>query len=151
MDRIWKICSDPNDSHEKRVSWICHRLWNRKVRVEATAQQQFIENEVNPIRFILLPYVSHKVDKFAKRLKKHVNSLYPKVDLDVGFKSSNETGMLLPFKNQMNNIQKESLVVYWLKWSVEGCNASYIGKTWRNLYHRKKEHKTGSELACSQH
>ena len=49
----------------------------------------------------------------------------------------------------MKDIQERSLVVYHLKCT---CGASYIGKTERILFHRLKEHKSGSApSACKTH
>ena len=169
MDRIWKICADPND-RDQEVSklrailakneypeFVIEReidkfIKNRNDRNERNEAETAVDKDDKPTRFIVLPYVSHKAENFEKRLKSHVNTFYPKVDFNDAFNESpNEVGKYFPYKDQVKNIQQRSLVIYGLKCLTEGCNASYIGKTARILCHRIKEHRTGSESACHQH
>ena len=168
MDRIWKICSDPNDRDQEVLKlrailakneypeFVIEReiekfIKNRNDRIRQNEAETPADKEDKPTRFIVLPYVSHKAENFAKRLKSHVNTFFPKVDFNVAFKSPNEIGKYFPYKDQVKNIQQRSLVIYRLKCSMEGCNASYIGKTARILCHRIREHRTGPESACHQH
>ena len=54
------------------------------------------------------------------------------------FKAQNEIGKKFPFKDNIKEIQEQSLVVYKIK--CQTCNEIYIGKTERILAHRIKEH-----------
>ena len=98
---------------------------------------------------MVLPYVSHRVEGFTKRLKAHVNKHYPQVDFNIAFRAPNEIGKFFPFKDRVKQPQDRSLVVYRVKCS--NCDASYIGKTQRILCHRLKEHQKSSKSACKQH
>jgi hypothetical protein len=112
-------------------------------------QQQPPIDTQPPTRFIVLPYVSHKAEGFAKRLKGLVNTYYPKVDFNVAFKTPNEIGKFFPFKDNIKKTESRSLVVYRIK--CANCDASYIGKTERILIHRLNEHRKSNNSACFQH
>ena len=58
--------------------------------------------------------------------------------MKVAFKAPNEIGKKFPFKDNIKEIQEQSLVVYKIK--CQTCNEIYIGKTERILAHRIKEH-----------
>ena len=58
--------------------------------------------------------------------------------MNVAFKAPNEIGKKFPFKDNVKEIQEQSLVVYKIK--CQTCNEIYIGKTGRILAHRIKEH-----------
>ena len=102
-------------------------------------------------RYMVLPYVSHKIEAFTKRLKAHVKKFFPQVDFNVAYRTPNEIDKFFPFKDRVKQITKRSLVVYRLKCQHEGCGATYIGKTARILGYRMKEHQTSSSSACKQH
>ena len=104
-----------------------------------------------PTRFIVLPYVSHKAEGFAKRLKTHVAGHYPQVDFNVAFKAPNEVGKFFPFKDKIDEVTKRANVVYRIRCKKEGCEASYIGMTTRRLAQRLQEHRTDAKSACNQH
>ena len=92
---------------------------------EATAQ------DTKTKKYICLPYVNRKADEFAQRLTKIVNETFPKIELRVAFKAPNEIGKMFPFKDNLKETYKQSLVVYKIK--CETCGAAYIGKTERIL------------------
>ena len=86
----------------------------------------------------MLPYCNSKAEKFADRLKHLVESNFDQIDMKVAFKAPNEIGKKFPFKDNIKEIQEQSLVVYKIK--CQTCNEIYIGKTERILAHRIKEH-----------
>jgi hypothetical protein len=100
-------------------------------------------------RFITLPFVNKKADEFGKRLTKLVNSNFPLVDLRVAFVAPLEIGKLFKFKDSVNDLKKQSLVVYQIKCS--NCEASYIGKTARILHLRIEEHRKSPSSCLFQH
>ena len=57
--------------------------------------------------------------------------------MKVAFKAPNEIGKKFPFKDNIKEIQEQSLVVYKIK--CQTCNEIYIGKTERILAYRIKE------------
>lgn len=119
---------------------------------EQQLQQQIQQQQKSkPTRYMVIPYVSHQAESFAKRLKAHVNKFFPQVEFNVAFKAPNETEKFFPYKDKVKEIEKRSLVVYHLKCKAEGCDASYIGKTERILVHRLKEHRTLETSSCKQH
>jgi len=86
----------------------------------------------------VLPYCNPKAEKFADRLKHLVESNFDQIDMKVAFKAPNEIDKKFPFKDNIKEIQEQSLVVYKIK--CQTCNEIYIGKTERILAHRIKEH-----------
>lgn len=174
LDRIWKVCSEPserdieisklreilakNDYPDQIIEQEIGRfLKNRSTPTEDTAENaQQPPPDPPPVeektkRYIVLPYVSQKVETFAKRLKDLVVKNYPQVDFNVAFRSPNEIGKLFPFKDNIKNVESRSLVVYRITCAKEGCDASYIGKTERILRHRIREHRIDKNSACHQH
>ena len=111
----------------------------------------------NKTRFIVLPYVSNKADRFAFRLKKLVKENFPQVEFSVAFKTPNTIGSMFPFKDNIKNILDSSLVIYKLRCKGskdEECGQEYIRKTQRILRHRIKEHSrqaSYNKSACYTH
>jgi hypothetical protein len=95
--------------------------------------------------------VSPRAESFAKRLKGLVNTYYPQVDFNVAFKTPDEVGKHFPYKDSIKTRECRSSVIYKINCEHDGCGASYIGKTFRILCHRLKEHKTLADSACRQH
>lgn len=116
--------------------------------VETLPSQSSNTEEIKK-RFIVLPYVSSKVEGFAQRLKKLVEDNFEKVELNVALKAPNEVGQLFPFKDKIQKVENRSFVVY--KINCTKCEASYIGKTERILSYRIKEHQSQQTSACLQH
>ncbi len=75
----------------------------------------------------MLSYCNSKAEKFADRSKHLVESNSDQIDMKVVFKASNEVGRKFPFKDNVKEIQEQSLVVYKIK--CQTCNEIYIGKT----------------------
>ena len=101
---------------------------------------------------MVLPYVSHRVEEFAKRLKTHVNKYFPQGDFNIAFKAPNEIGKFFPYKDRVKQVEHRSYVVYQIKCGEERCDATYIGKTSRILVHQLKEHQSNKEsITCKQH
>ena len=71
-----------------------------------------------------------------------VNANFPKVDLKVAFKAPKEKGNCFYFKNRPTDVLKQSLVIHHIK--CKECEADYIGKIERFLFHRIQEHKCES-------
>ena len=58
-------------------------------------------------------------------------------------------GKLFPFKDNVKNLKKKSMVVYSLKCNT--CNDEYIGKTKRILSQTVYEHEKQNYSECRQH
>ena len=99
--------------------------------------------------YIVLPFVNKKAEDFAFRLKKLIQTNYPKVDFNVAFKSPKTIGNLFPFKDQIKEDKSKSLVVYRI--TCKTCNKEYIGKTERILAIRMNEHQKNKSSSCYQH
>ena len=174
LDRIWKICSEieARDTEINKLREILARneypdfIVDREIEKFMSSRQAITTNNTDTTaktsktiktsekqltRFIVLPYVSRKAENHAKKLKNLVEKHYPQVDFNVAFKTPNEIGKFFPFKDNIKQTTSRSLVVYRLKCTKEGCDASYIGKTERILCHRVKEHRTQASSACFQH
>lgn len=119
-------------------------------------------------RFIVLPYVSHRAEGFAKRLKGVVNKYYPDIDFNVAFKTPDEIGKHFSYKDKITKATSRSLVVYKINCGYGSdsrnesdksnepeqrtkCDASYIGKTERILQRRINEHMSDPSSACYKH
>ena len=177
LNRAWKICSDP-DEREREIDKLRVILAKNEYpeQVVENEIQKFIKNRQPaqatgtndqqadeqpqpqepqappaPTRYMVLPYVSNRVEGFTKRLKAHVNKFYPQVDFNIAFRTPNEIGKFFPFKDKVTQVERRALVVYRIKCEHEDCDASYIGKTSRILCHRLKEHQTQANSACRQH
>ena len=96
------------------------------------------ENKFDNTFFFSLPYVSPKVDNFAKRLQSTVCTQFPNLDFKLAFKSPGDIGKLFPFKHKINHNLSQSLVVY--KIQCETCGANYIGKTEQIMSRRMYQH-----------
>ena len=112
---------------------------------------QAVPAEQRLTRFIVLPFVSHRAEGFAKRLKLHVQGYFPQVDFNVAFKAPKEVGSFFPYKDRVKDITSRSLVVYRIHCKHPDCSATYIGKTKRILLYRLKEHGSDSKSICHQH
>lgn len=111
---------------------------------------QNVQQQVPTVkRFLVLPYVHKKAEKFADELKQLVNVNYPQVDFNIAFQTPSNIEQLFPFKDNVKKAEDRSLVVYRIE--CKQCGAAYIGKTERILYHRIREHKNGTESSCKQH
>ena len=170
LNRAWKICTD-EEEREREINKI------RAILAKNEYPEQVVEDEIKKFignrqreneqppqadqqlaatvekqkRYMVLPYVSQRVEGFTKRLKTHVNKFFPQVDLNVAFRTPNEIGKFFPFKDRVRQITSRALVVYRIKCSRSDCDATYIGKTQRILCHRLKEHQNNESSACKQH
>lgn len=157
LNRICRICTTEDD-RSLEIEKLKHILWLNQYPAEVV--NKVIEKEINKPkeqvltaekmkRFIVLPFGGQKSEEFGTKLKNLVESNFPQVDFNVAFQTPSTIGNLFPFKDKIKNIESQSLVVYKIK--CRSCEASYIGKTERILYHRLQEHKTKSSSACFQH
>ena len=84
------------------------------------------------------------------RICKVIKQWYPGIKLQVVFRSPKRIQSFLPFKDRIATLIRSS-VVY--KFQCPGCNASYFGKTSRNLITRCREHlginKAGQKIKVS--
>jgi hypothetical protein len=83
---------------------------NQTATSDSSFEQQLIQQDKQK-RFILLPYCKSKAEKFADRLKNLVESNFDQIDKKVAFKAPNEIGKKFPFKDNVKEIQEQSLVV----------------------------------------
>lgn len=159
LNRIWRICTNQNNRDEEVVKLRVILAKNEyPVEVINTTIDKYIARTTSPTttkiqkeikRFIVLPFVNRKAEDFAVRLKSLVETNYTQVDFNVAFKAPNTIGNSFPFKDRINEIPSQSLVVYKINCST--CKAEYIGKTERILAHRMKEHAKDIKSACHQH
>jgi len=165
-ERIWRICCDENDRRLQleRLKTILARnefppevvertlasfIETKAKAASTTATAEKVAQEEKTTRFLKLPYVNRKCEDFAHRLKSTVENFFPQVDFNVAFQAPHTIGKLFPFKDKIIDLEERSLVVYSLK--CETCQAEYIGKTERVLYHRLREHQKLKSSACMQH
>ena len=71
------------------------------------------------------------------------------IQSDVAFQAPMTIGKMFPFKDGTRKVEERSLVVYSLR--CEKCDAQYIGKTERIVYHHMKEHRTKKDSSCFKH
>ena len=120
------------------------------VESKAKVQQEKEKEPEKPIkRFLKLPYVNRKCEDYALRLKGIVEENFPQVEFNVAFQAPMTIGKMFPFKDGTRKVEERSLVVYSLR--CEKCDAQYIGKTERIVYHRMKEHRTKKDSSCFKH
>ena len=85
-----------------------------------------------------LPYLGNMSHSLSKNLMKLIRSNYSTVEIRVIFTNINSIGKFFSFKDRIP-VSLRSSIVYHYK--CGSCNASYIGKTSRNLSLRIDEHK----------
>ena len=114
LNRAWKICSYPSErereidkllailakneySEQVVESDIQKFIKNRQPSLATGTKDQHAEEQPQPqpqepqappaqTRYMVLPYVSNRVEGFTKRLKAHVIKFYPQVDFVQGTK-----------------------------------------------------------------
>jgi len=168
-DRIWKICQSneqrmievkklkailtKNEYPDEIIDKEINKFTKRKETETTTTQNETqSEQPIQPSkqkRFLVLPYANKKADVFASKLTKLVTNNFPDVDFKVAFKAPNEIGKMFPFKDNIKETQKRSLVIYKIK--CETCEAEYIGKTKRILKLRIEEHNNSDKSAVHLH
>jgi len=150
-DRIWKICQNDEDKTTEivKLKKILARnnypddIINKEVdkfvkRRNANNEPDNNEQQPKEKKFIVLPFTNKKADVFAQKLNKLVTTNFPNIDFIVAFKTPNDIGKMFPFKDNIRDVEKQSLVIYRIK--CETCNADYIGKSKRILQLRIDEH-----------
>lgn len=158
LDRIWKICSDPEiiDLEVKRTkSILLTNNYPLKILDEHIAR--FVRKKKNLVPIIdpneyklnatdvpkdeiwlKLPFYGPDADEFGCKFENFVNSNFRTTKLRVVFTTPTEIGKNFKFKDRVDELEKQSLIVYQI--SCSQCEASYIGKTERIFTHRLKEH-----------
>ena len=87
---------------------------------------------------IKLPYLGHVSNSLSRKLKKIIRINFTTLDVRTVFVNSYSIGSFFKFKDKIP-LSLCSSVVY--NYTCGGCNASYIGKTSRNLSIRISEHR----------
>jgi TolB-like protein len=64
---------------------------------------------------VVLPFTNKKADVFAQKLNKLVTTNFPNIDFIVAFKTPNDIGKMFPFKDNIRDVEKQSLVIYRIK------------------------------------
>ena len=85
-----------------------------------------------------LPYLGPQSHTLARKLSQVVNTNYSTVQFNPVFTTAKRLGSFFQYKDKMPDPLRSS-VIY--KYSCGNCNATYIGKTLRNLSIRTDEHK----------
>ena len=86
---------------------------------------------------ICLPFLGKQSFEIRKRLSKIVATHYPQCKLNVIFNSNNRLRNFFSFKDKLP-IRCRSHILY--RYTCDGCNAIYIGKTRRHYLVRVFEH-----------
>ena len=158
-NRILRICTEEDDilvelaKLEHLLQLNNYPLHIVKEEMEKTVkihkkQQQTEKDKSKNTRFLVLPYVNRKCEDFAHRIRHLVNSNFADMDFNVAFQTPRTIGNLFPFKDKIKLNVEKSMLVYRI--SCKQCDADYIGKTKRILFHRVKEHQAKGS-ACYIH
>ena len=103
--------------------------------------------------YFQLPYISPEVENFSVKLEKLVHSNFNAVRLKIAFSTPSTIGSHFRFKDRINELEKQSLIVYHIR--CKDCSEDYIGKTERIFAYRIKEHsrsvKSGEGSAIHAH
>ena len=102
-----------------------------------TKKEQYLTVPKDVI-ILKLPYLGSMSHLLSKKLMKLIRSNYSTVEIRVVFTNNSTIGKLFPFKDRIPISLRSSLVY---QYKCGSCNASYIGKTLRNLSLRIDEHK----------
>ena len=165
LDRIWKICSDPEnrDLEIKRTKSILlknnypaqileeHivRFVKKKnvlsLNTPDPNEYQVGETDVQrDVCFLKIPYPDPEIEEFGKRLQKLVNSNFRTTRLRIAYSAPSTIGRSFKFKDKINELEKQSLIVYHIR--CKECPENYIGKTERKFAYRLKEHSTSTHV-----
>ena len=157
LNRICGICST-QESRDLEIEKLKHVLWlneypaevvNKTIESQLKKQSEIVSSCEKLKKFIVLPYVGPKSEEFGEKLQQLVGFSFPQVDFNVAVQSPATVGSFFPFKDKIKDVESQSQVIY--KINCRSCDASYIGKTQRILYHRIHEHKNDNKSACYQH
>jgi hypothetical protein len=165
VDRIWKICSDPETrelelkrtrsillSNNYPASTLDEHM--EKFVKKKSYSKQADPNEYAPkatdvpkdICWLKLPYLGKEADEFGTKVESLINSNFNTLQLRVVFMAPSQLSKHFKFKDKIKELEKQSLIVYHIRCSE--CDADYIGKTERIFQHRINEHSsshTGNE------
>ena len=100
---------------------------------------------------ILFPtyYLGITSKEFCKKFRSPILRYYPHVEIRTVFRKVESLGTVFRYKDALPEVRSSCLIY---KYTCDGCNAFYIGKTWRTFWMRICEHKgisfrTGKELS----
>ena len=88
--------------------------------------------------WLKLPYFGPEVEEFSTKLEKLMRYNFRALNLRIVFTAPSEIGRHFKFKDRINELEKQSLIVYHIR--CKECREDYIGKTERIFAHRIKEH-----------
>ena len=104
-----------------------------------------------PKCIILFPtyYLGLTSKEFSKNLRNLMQRYYPQVDIRTVFRKVENLGSVFRYKDALPEVCSSCLIY---KYTCDGCNAFYIGKTERNFWMRICEHRgisfrTGKQLS----
>ena len=160
INRAKRICT-PNKLNKELnnikqfASWngFPNYVTNKLIRFSSTnrpEQDKADDNRAETVIWIRLPYAGQDGENIVKCLSRKLRSCLKK-DSRVVFKTVYSTFKVSYFTNMKDKTPTDfrSNVVY--KFTCPGCQASYVGKTERNLFQRCVEHGTTSESAIRSH
>ena len=97
-----------------------------------------------------MPYLGRYSLQIKTKICRIIKQCYPGIQLNVIYRSPERIQSCFPFKDRFPTLIRSS-VVY--KFQCPGCQASYFGKTSRNLITRCREHlginKAGQKIKAS--
>ena len=97
---------------------------------------------------ICLPYLGDQSVKLKRQLQRLTKAITPWIKLSVIFRPVFKLACLSKLKSKIP-ILSQSNIVY--KINCKDCSEFYIGKTYRRLSQRIKEHNTSESSALSKH
>ena len=159
VHRAWQICSSYENFH-KEIKFIRSVLTANGYPVNFIdiVVKKFLSKkyehsgqvygpEKKPV-IVCLPFLSEQCIKLQRQLQRLVNGVTPWIKLIVVFSPAFKLTSLSRLKCKMP-VLSLSNVVY--KINCKDCDQFYIGKTYRILSQRIKEHKTSEASALTKH
>ena len=141
LNRIWRICSDPETrsletSRTKSIllknNYPAHVLDKEITKFVANKKklESNVRNSIDPndyekgatdvprkVCYIKLPYSGPNCEPFGEKLKRLVEKAYSSVNLKVAFTAPSDLSKNFKFKDKIIEVEKQSLVVYHIKCS----------------------------------
>ena len=159
--RAFHICSSYQNFHEEivRIKEILSKNCFPKALTDRIIKS-FLDKRFAPrppalqeaktALLFCMPYLGRYSLQIKTKIYRIIKQCYPGIKLQVIFRSPKRIQSFFPFKDRCSALIRSS-VVY--KFQCPGCNASYFGKTSRNLLTRCREHlginKAGQKIKVS--
>ena len=159
--RAFHICSSYQNFHEEIVrikEILCKNCFPRALTdriIKSFLDKRFAPRppapqEAKTALLFCIPYLGRYSLQIKTRICTIIKQCYPGIKLQVIFRSPKRIQSFFPFKDRIPTLIRSS-VIY--KFQCPGCNASYFGKTSRNLVTRCREHlginKAGQKIKVS--